>query len=176
MPRKLFSTLACCAATASLLAAPLLRAHAQEPAQPGATLPPQLIANLEKLRDAALSSDYAWKQIAHLTENIGPRLTGSPQATEAANYVAGEMRKLGLDVKLEKTMVPHWVRGEERAELTVYPGQAPHTTQRIVLTALGNSPATAPDGLNAEVVVVNNFDEPHRAWPRKSCRPHRALQ
>ena len=137
----------------------LTRAHAQEQAAPPAALPSQLIANLEKLRAAALSSDYAWKELAHLTENIGPRLTGSPQATEAANYVAGEMRQLGLDVKLEKTMVPHWVRGEERAELTVYPGQAPHTTQRIVLTALGNSPATPPDGLSAEVVVVNNFDE-----------------
>jgi carboxypeptidase Q len=160
VPRKLFPALASCAITAALFSAPLLtRAHAQEQAAPPAALPSQLIANLEKLRAAALSSDYAWKELAHLTENIGPRLTGSPQATEAANYVAGEMRQLGLDVKLEKTMVPHWVRGEERAELTVYPGQAPHTTQRIVLTALGNSPATPPDGLSAEVVVVNNFDE-----------------
>ncbi len=161
MPRKLFPALMCCAITAALFSAPLItRAHAQEQAAPpAATLPPQLVANLEKLRDAALSSDYAWKELAHLTENIGPRLTGSPQATEAANYVAGEMRQLGLDVKLEKTMVPHWIRGEERAELIVYPGQAPRTTQRIVLTALGNSPATPPDGLSAEVVVVNNFDE-----------------
>jgi hypothetical protein len=157
--RKLFSALTCSAITAVLFAAPLLRAHAQEQAPSPASLPPQLISNLEKLRDAALSSDYAWKQLAHLTENIGPRLTGSAQAMEAANYVASEMRALGLDVKLEKTMVPHWVRGEERAELTVYPGQAPRTTQKIVLTALGNSSATPPDGLNAEVVVANNFDE-----------------
>src|SRR5207247_3886124 len=36
---------------------------------------------------------------------------------------------------------------------------APGTTQKIVLTALGGSVATPADGLIAEVVVVNTFDE-----------------
>src|SRR5258706_9533196 len=36
---------------------------------------------------------------------------------------------------------------------------APGTTQKIVLTALGGSVATPSEGLTAEVVVVNNFDE-----------------
>src|SRR5208282_3850357 len=121
--------------------------------------PPELIANLEKLRDAALASDYAYRQAAHLTENIGPRLSGSPQAQHAVEYVSEELRRLGLDVKLQKIMVPHWVRGEEQARLTVFPGQAPGTTQKIVLAALGGSAATPPEGLTAEVVVVNNFDE-----------------
>jgi hypothetical protein len=39
-------------------------------------LPSELVAKLARLRDAALISDYAWRQVAHLTENIGPRLTG----------------------------------------------------------------------------------------------------
>jgi carboxypeptidase Q len=143
----------------------VLAAKSQAPPQT-ASLPPALVANLQKLRDAALSSDYAWRQAAHLTENIGPRLSGSPQAQQAVDYVASELRRLGLDVKLEKVMVPHWVRGEERAELTIYPGQPPPvpgqqtaTTQKIVLTALGNSAATPPEGLTAEIVVVDSFDE-----------------
>ncbi len=131
----------------------------QAPAAAPVTYPPEWMATLARLRDAALSSDYAYRQVAHLTENIGPRLSGSPQAQQAVEYVAGELRRLGLEVSLEKVMVPHWVRGEERAELITFPGQAPHTSQKIVLTALGNSPATPPDGLTAEVVVVNNFDE-----------------
>lgn len=139
-------------------AMPLFPATAQEPAKAPAW-PPKLISNLEKLRDTALSSDYAWRQLAHLTENIGPRITGSPQAQQAVDYVAAELSSLGLEVKLEKVMVPHWVRGEERAALTIFPGQAPGTTQKIVLTALGNSAATPADGLSAEVVVVNNYDE-----------------
>jgi carboxypeptidase Q len=135
-----------------------LHLEAQTPEE-RTTVAPGLVANLEKLRDAALGSDYAWRLVAHLTENIGPRLSGSPQAQAAVNYVADELKLLGLDVKVEKVMVPHWVRGEERAELTIYPGQPPGSTQKIILTALGNSSATPAQGLTAEVVVVNNFDQ-----------------
>ena len=56
-------------------------------------------------------------------------------------------------------MVPHWVRGEETAELVQFPGQAETTTQKIVLCALGPSVATPADGITAEVVVAKNFDE-----------------
>jgi carboxypeptidase Q len=122
-------------------------------------LPSELVANLARLRDAALTSDYAWRQVAHLTENIGPRLAGSPQAEAAVRYVAEELGRLGLVVKREMVMVPHWVRGEEKAELTIYPGQVPGTVQKIVLTALGNSDTTPAGGLTGNVVVVNNFDE-----------------
>src|SRR5437870_4840306 len=66
----------------------------------------QLTKELNQLLRAALDSDYAYKQTAYLCNNIGPRLSGSPQANAAAEYVAAEMRKLGLDVKLEKVMVP----------------------------------------------------------------------
>jgi carboxypeptidase Q len=128
-------------------------------ATPPAAFSPELRAQLQVLRDAALSSDYAWRQLAHLTENIGPRPAGSAQAQAAAEYVAAEMRKLGLDVRLEEASVSHWVRGEERAELVEYPGQVPQTTQRIVLTTLSGSSATPAEGLTADVVVVHSFDE-----------------
>jgi Zn-dependent M28 family amino/carboxypeptidase len=114
---------------------------------------------LRQVQEAALGSDYAYKQVQHLTNNIGPRLSGSAQAQQAVEYVAGEMKRLGLDVQLEKVMVPHWVRGVETASLVEFSGQAPGTTQKIVLTALGGSVATAADGVTADVVVVNNFDE-----------------
>jgi hypothetical protein len=96
---------------------------------PTYSYPPQLLEEMRRLREAALGSDYALKQTAHLTDNIGPRLSGSPQAQRAVEYVADEMRKLGLDVRLEKTMVPHWVRGVETGALTEFPGMAPGTTQ-----------------------------------------------
>src|ERR1700757_4676820 len=121
--------------------------------------PPQLLEELSRIRDTALSDDYAYRQVAHLTENIGPRPSGSPQAKAAVDYVGEELRKLGLQVQLEEVKVPHWVRGAETAELTEYPGQAPETRQKIVLTALGGSTATPTDGITADVVVVNNFEE-----------------
>jgi hypothetical protein len=66
-------------------------------------LPAELVAKLSRLRDAALASDYAWRQVAHLTDNIGPRLAGSRQAEAAVSYVADELRQLGLEVKLERS-------------------------------------------------------------------------
>jgi carboxypeptidase Q len=121
--------------------------------------PLQLIDELKEIKDAALTDDYAYRQLAHLTENIGARPSGSLQAKAAVEYVAGELRKLGLDVHLEEVKVPHWVRGVETAELTEWAGQPAGAKQKIVLTALGNSTSTPADGLTAEVVVVNNFDE-----------------
>jgi carboxypeptidase Q len=121
--------------------------------------PPQLMNDLAAIKAAALTDDYAYQQLAHLTENIGARPSGSPQAAAAVEYVAAELRKLGLDVQLEEVKVPHWVRGIETAQLVEYPGHVASTTQKIVLTALGGSSATPADGLTAEVVVVNNFDE-----------------
>jgi len=122
-------------------------------------LPSRLLRELTALRDAALADDYAYRQVAHLSENIGPRPAGSPQAAAAVEYVADELRKLGLEVRLEEVRVPRWIRGVETAELVEYPGQPLGTTQKIVLTALGGSTPTAADGLTAEVVVVNNFDQ-----------------
>src|SRR5213082_248501 len=120
---------------------------------------PQTLADLKRLQQAALSSDYAYRQVAHLANNIGPRLSGSAQAAKAVEYVAGELRAIGCEVQLEKAMVPHWVRGEETAVLVQFPGQAENTTQKIVLTALGASVATPQEGLVSEVVAVKNFDE-----------------
>ena len=120
---------------------------------------PELREQLRTIRDAALESDYAWRQLEHLTENIGPRPAGSPAAQAAAEYVADELRRIGLDVHLEAAQVSHWVRGEEKAELVEYRGQAPGSSQRLVLTALSGSSATPADGVTAEVAVVHSFEE-----------------
>jgi carboxypeptidase Q len=130
-----------------------------EPANLVKQYPPELIKELIALREAALADDYAYGQVAHLTENIGARPSGSPQAEAAVDYVAQELRKLGLEVRKEDARVPHWIRGIETAELVEFPGQAAGTNQKVVLTALGASTPTSTDGLTADVVVVNNFDE-----------------
>lgn len=125
---------------------------------------PEQITTMKRLRDAAMSDPFALTELRHLTDNIGPRLSGTPQAQQAVDWVAAEMRAQGAEVTLEKAMVPHWVRGVETGEVTSWPGQAPGTTQKIVLTALGGSVATPADGITAEVVVVDNF-EALRALP-----------
>lgn len=118
---------------------------------------PEQLATLARIRDLALTDPYALDELRHLTMNIGPRLSGSPQAAKAVEYVAAEMRAEGADVHLEKAMVPHWERYAETAELVEWPGQAEGTRQKVVLTALGGSVATPDEGLTAEVIVVNDW-------------------
>src|SRR5438128_12221010 len=125
----------------------------------------QTLADLRRLQQAALTSDYAYRQVAHLSNNIGPRLTGSAQAAKAVDYVASELKAIGCEVQLEKVSVPHWVRGEETAALVQWPGMAENTTQKIVLCALGGSVATPAEGIMADVIAVKNFDE-LKAMPR----------
>lgn len=125
----------------------------------------QTLGDLKRLQQAALNSDYAYRQVAHLSDNIGPRLSGSAQAAKAVEYVASELKAIGCEVQLERVMVPHWVRGEETGALVQWPGQAEKTTQKIVLCALGGSVATPKEGVIAEVVAVKNFDE-LKAMPR----------
>lgn len=143
-------------AARSAAAAPL---PAEEEKPTLAPLSPQILADMKRLQAAALESDYAYRQAMHLCDNIGPRLSGSPQYLEAAKYVAEQMRQEGLEVTLEKVMVRHWTRGEEEAELVEFPGMAPGTVQKLAVTALGGSVATAAEGVTAPVVVVHDFDE-----------------
>jgi hypothetical protein len=118
---------------------------------------PEQLATMERLRDAAIKDPYALDELRYLTYNIGPRLSGSAQAEQAVQRVASEMRALGAEVTLEKAKVPHWVRGAETAEVVAWTGQAPGTTQKVVLTALGGSVATPAQGITAEVVVVKDW-------------------
>src|SRR5437588_6085123 len=148
-----------------LLLVPPARIPAQPPvavASPSATpagFSLQTLSELKQLQHAALNSDYAYRQVAHLANNIGPRLSGSAQAAKSVQYIASELKALGCEVQLERVMVPHWVRGEETAALVQFPGQAENTTQKIVLCALGASVATPTDGITAGLITVKNFDE-----------------
>ncbi len=164
----------CCAASISVCTGLLILCVSRSNAQgvtPSPTSTPivfsaRTLADLKRLQQAALNSDYAYRQVAHLANNIGPRLTGSAQAEKAVEYVANELRTIGCEVQLEKVIVPHWVRGDETAALVQFPGQAENTTQKIVLCALGGSVATPPRGITAEVVAVKTFDE-LKALPRE---------
>jgi len=129
------------------------------PSPTPAVFSPPMLTELKRLQQAALTSDYAYRQVAHLANNIGSRLSGSAQAAKAVEYVASELKAIGCEVRLEKVMVPHWVRGDETAALVQFPGQAENTTQKIMLCALGPSVATPADGIEAEVIAVRNFDE-----------------
>ena len=155
--------------TALCMVLPVSPSFAQQPTPASTPTPtptatpivfsPQTLSDAKRLQQAALTSDYAYRQVAHLANNIGPRLSGSAQAAKAVEYVASELKAIGCEVQLEKVIVPHWVRGEETASLVQFPGHAENTTQKIVLCALGASVATPAEGITAEIIAVKNFDE-----------------
>ncbi|MFI4979737.1 MAG: M20/M25/M40 family metallo-hydrolase [Nevskiales bacterium] len=136
---------------AALSTAPAWSADSEQPA-----VDPAVLA---RIRDAALSSDWAWQRLSDLTDKIGPRLSGSPGAEAAVVQVAAALQAAGLTVTLQPAKVPHWVRGEELAELVDYPGHPAGLTQHLHLTTLGGSVATPKKGLTAPVLVVHSFDD-----------------
>ena len=108
--------------------------------------------NATRIIDYELANSKAYDTLAYLTDNIGPRLSGSKGAALAVRWTTQQFRAWGIDVRNERVVVPHWVRGEERARLVS------HNDQRIVLTALGGSVATPAGGLTGEVIEVQSFD------------------
>jgi hypothetical protein len=99
---------------------------------------------------------YGW--LDYLSNWIGGRLSGSPQAAAAVEWSRQVMDTLGLDrVYVQEVMVPHWIRGEKEIGRIVNSRVA--GTQEVAICALGGSVGTGPDGLAAEVVEVHNFPE-----------------
>jgi carboxypeptidase Q len=103
---------------------------------------------------AALTSDRAYSRLAHLTDHIGNRLSGSTNLERAIEWALAEMKRDGLEnVRGEKVMVPHWVRGEESLEMLT------PVSRRLTMLGLGNSVGTPAEGITGEAVVVRSFSE-----------------
>src|SRR5277367_1832788 len=118
-------------------------------------------ATLVRIRDAGLRDDWAYRRLADLCDKIGPRLSGSPQADAAVEQIATALRAAGLTVSLQPAKVPHWVRGEEQAEIIEYPGRPAGVIQHLHLTTLGGSVATPVQGISGQALVVHSFEELH---------------
>jgi hypothetical protein len=118
-----------------------------------------MAATLDRIRDAGLNDQWAYRRLADLCDKIGPRISGSRQAEAAVEQIADALGAGGLTVTLQAVKVPHWVRGEEQAEIIDYPGRPLGVTQHLALTALGGSTATPPQGISGQVLVVHSFDE-----------------
>jgi len=143
----------------TLICVPLFASQNPTPPTP-APLPPPTVsvdkyrATAGRIIGAALVSNHAYSRLAYLTDNIGHRLSGSKNLERAIAWALAEMKRDGLDnVRGEKVMVPHWVRGEESLELS-----GPHSL-KLSMLGLGNSVGTPAEGITAEAVVVRNFAE-----------------
>lgn len=112
--------------------------------------------HIKQFFDSALTEGKSYEWLRDLTQNIGGRLSGSPEAEKAVKWGETLMKEVGLDsVWLQPVMVPHWIRGEkEKAYYTVN-----GTNQNVAICALGFSIATPEEGITAEVIEVKSLEE-----------------
>lgn len=104
--------------------------------------------------ESATETDFAYQRLGEMVDTFGPRLSGSQNLESAIDWVLKELEADGFDnVRGEPVMVPHWVRGEESLEM-IEP--RPH---RMAMLGLGGSIGTPLEGMEAEVLVVNDFIE-----------------
>lgn len=107
-----------------------------------------------RIFDAAMADTMGFESLSYMCDVFGPRLSGSDNLENALDWIVEEMKKDGLvNVKREPVMVPHWVRGKEYCEL-ISPRKA-----NMELLGLGGSIGTPKNGITAEVLVVNSFED-----------------
>lgn len=109
---------------------------------------------LTKIAGEGMMGSRAFEYLTELSDDIGGRVTGSPQDKKAVDWAASKMKAIGLEnVHTEKwTMWKGWTRGTATAQL-VAPVQ-----RQLDIDAMGWTGSTPPDGAEAELVTANLFD------------------
>lgn len=103
---------------------------------------------VDRLQEAALSSDLAYEVVESLVTEVGPRLAASEAEARARAWAVAMLRANGFsNVRIEPFTIPYWDALREEAHIVSAPG-----AQHMVAAALGGSPSTPADGLEAEVV------------------------
>lgn len=113
---------------------------------------------LRQLADEVLTHSKAYAELKELTSQVGGRLAGSPGMVKAEQWGMKTLKATGADtVYLQACMVPHWVRGSKE-EVRIISKRRDYIPALQVL-ALGNSVATAPDGITAPIIEIASFDD-----------------
>src|ERR1700740_3741484 len=94
------------------------------------------------------------ENLRRLTDEVGGRVTGSPEMAKAVEWAVAAFRAAGVDVHTEKYSFPvTWSEGETRLEL-LGPEKFP-----VHLVAAGWSPAPPAGGIEANLVDVGYGNE-----------------
>ena len=110
-------------------------------------------ATATKIITAARADRGAYTKLAHLTDRIGNRISGSKHLDAAIAWAAQAMKDDGHEARTEKVMVPHWVRGTEDIALMT------PIARPLRVLGLGGSVSTPKGGITAPIVVVKTFAE-----------------
>ncbi len=108
----------------------------------------------EQIIERAMTDDRAWHRMAELVDYHPHRLSGSQMLEDAIDWAVEQIEADGIpEVRTQEVEVPHWERGEEWAKLKT------PLKRDLRMLGLGNTPPTPEDGIRAEAIVVQSFDE-----------------
>jgi carboxypeptidase Q len=129
---------------------PLAAADAVAPVTPAPAVADALALDKKVLAEATKGSEIM-ANLTHLSDVIGPRLTGSAALKRANEWAADKMRSYGLsNVRLEGWTIPvAWERGPASVRIV-----EPDNGRALMVAAMGWTPGT--DGrILGDVVVLN---------------------
>ena len=110
-----------------------------------------------KISDEILLHGTCYDNLRVLCKTIGNRISGSPAAAKAVQWGKNTMQAAGADnVWLQPADVPVWRRGNESLEFK-YAGKKKF--EKVTALSLGNSEGTGGKVVEAQVIMVHNFDE-----------------
>ena len=109
---------------------------------------------VQKIIEGGKSENHSYLKLQELCDDIGNRLSGSPQLEKAIEWAAETMRRDGQEnVVVDPVVVRKWVRGEESL------GVVSPREMRLSMLGLGGSVGTPPEGITADVIVVSSREE-----------------
>lgn len=128
-----------------------LRAASSAPAAPASPTEDGTMPALAAIAGQGMMTDESYTDLEQLSDYIGPRVTGSPQAARAIDWGIAKMKAMGLEnVHAEKWQLSRgWTRVSASAELLA-PVQRP-----LLVDSMGWVGSTPAGGVEADVVPVN---------------------
>ena len=107
----------------------------------------------ESIIKMAINSDDAFEYLTEFVDTFGHRFTGSESLENSIDWIIEDLKSEGIKVWTHPVKVPKWVRGEESATL-ISPRE-----MDLPMLGLGGSISTPSEGIEAEVMVVNSYDD-----------------
>ena len=109
---------------------------------------------LVKIAGNASMDSPAFQFLTELSDDVGERLTGTPQGQKGIDWALAKMQSIGLqNVRGEKYSVwKGWTRGTAEASIL-----SP-TPRELTVQAMGWTGSTPPGGVESDLVPVSVFD------------------
>lgn len=108
----------------------------------------------DRIVTQAREASVGWERLSTLCTLYPHRLSGTKGLEDAIDWIVSEMKKDGFDrVTTEEVSVPHW---ERMTESLVVLKEKPES---LAVVALGGSVSTGIPGIEAEILVVDSYEE-----------------